>query len=204
MNFSCAWAVLIAGVGRAGRDDAAGAVLSEEQRLRTLQDFDAGDVEIAHAPDRGTRDLHAVDVERHGLIAERVRVSRRNAAQRKRAALDGTAALADQESRDLAGQGIGTVDRGPRKVAGAQRRDGNRHLDQRLAALARLDDDFGVVDNGRVGLRLGSSLLIPVIRATGDLAKMLGYPAGLRWRRAHRNEPSIQWRQELDNGRRYG
>ena len=52
--------------------------------------------------------------------------------------------------------------------------------------------------------RIASTLLIPVIRATGDLAKMLGYPAGLHWRRAHRNELSIQWRRELDNGRRYG
>ena len=31
-----------------------------------------------------------------------------------------------------------------------------------------------------------AALLIPLIRAVGDVAKMLGYPAGLRWRRAHR------------------
>lgn len=30
-----------------------------------------------------------------------------------------------------------------------------------------------------------AALLIPVIRAVGDVAKMLGYPVGLRWRRAH-------------------
>ena len=47
-------------------------------------------------------------------------------------------------------------------------------------------------------------LLIPIIRAAGDVAKMLGYPAGLRWRRAHRDQPAVHWRKELDNGRRYG
>ena len=31
--------------------------------------------------------------------------------------------------------------------------------------------------------RLGALLLVPVIRVTGDIAKMLGYPVGLRWRR---------------------
>lgn len=35
---------------------------------------------------------------------------------------------------------------------------------------------------------LRAALLVPVIRATGDLAKMAGYPAGVRWRRRHRNE----------------
>ena len=29
-------------------------------------------------------------------------------------------------------------------------------------------------------------LLIPIIRVVGDIAKMLGYPVGLRWRQAHR------------------
>jgi hypothetical protein len=52
--------------------------------------------------------------------------------------------------------------------------------------------------------RLWAILLIPIIRAAGDVAKMLGYPAGLRWRRNHRAEPAIHWRQQLDNGHRYG
>ena len=52
--------------------------------------------------------------------------------------------------------------------------------------------------------RLWATLLIPVIRATGDVAKMLGYPAGLRWRQARQADPSIDWRKELDNGQRYG
>jgi hypothetical protein len=52
--------------------------------------------------------------------------------------------------------------------------------------------------------RLWALLLIPLIRATGDVAKMLGYPAGLRWRRGHRDSPEIHWRQELDSGLRYG
>jgi len=33
--------------------------------------------------------------------------------------------------------------------------------------------------------RLAALALVPVIRATGDLAKMAGYPAGVRWRRRH-------------------
>jgi cellulose synthase/poly-beta-1,6-N-acetylglucosamine synthase-like glycosyltransferase len=52
--------------------------------------------------------------------------------------------------------------------------------------------------------RLAAVLLIPVIRATGDLAKMLGYPAGWRWRRVHRADSAIHWREQLDNGQRYG
>ncbi|MCB0236699.1 MAG: glycosyl transferase, partial [Anaerolineae bacterium] len=52
--------------------------------------------------------------------------------------------------------------------------------------------------------RLWAILLIPVIRITGDLAKMIGYPAGLRWRRANRARPEIHWRSKLDSGQRYG
>lgn len=44
------------------------------------------------------------------------------------------------------------------------------------------------------GQRLYALLLIPIIRLTGDVAKMLGYPAGLRWRRQHRADPQIHWR----------
>jgi len=36
--------------------------------------------------------------------------------------------------------------------------------------------------------RAKAALLVPVIRLTGDVAKMLGYPAGLLWRWRHREE----------------
>ncbi len=52
--------------------------------------------------------------------------------------------------------------------------------------------------------RLQALLLIPVIRATGDVAKLAGYPAGLSWRWANRDRPEVHWRRELDNGKRYG
>ncbi|MCS6842853.1 MAG: glycosyltransferase [Caldilineales bacterium] len=52
--------------------------------------------------------------------------------------------------------------------------------------------------------RLAALLLIPVIRATGDVAKMLGYPAGWRWRLANRHRPELRWREELDRGGEYG
>lgn len=35
--------------------------------------------------------------------------------------------------------------------------------------------------------RLKAILLIPIIRVTGDIAKMLGYPVGLYWRMRHRH-----------------
>jgi glycosyltransferase involved in cell wall biosynthesis len=36
---------------------------------------------------------------------------------------------------------------------------------------------------------------IPIIRITGDLAKIIGYPVGLYWRRRRiRHQPEIQWR----------
>jgi len=38
----------------------------------------------------------------------------------------------------------------------------------------------------RFSERLRAALLVPVIRVTGDVAKMLGYPAGLFWRWRHR------------------
>jgi len=41
---------------------------------------------------------------------------------------------------------------------------------------------FGILD------RLKAILLVPIIRVTGDLAKMLGYPAGICWRLRHRHE----------------
>jgi glycosyltransferase involved in cell wall biosynthesis len=44
------------------------------------------------------------------------------------------------------------------------------------------------------GGRLQAVLLVPIIRATGDIAKMLGYPAGWVWRVQNRNRPEIHWR----------
>lgn len=37
-------------------------------------------------------------------------------------------------------------------------------------------------------------LLVPIIRVTGDVAKMLGYPSGLVWRWQNRFRPEIHWR----------
>jgi glycosyltransferase involved in cell wall biosynthesis len=37
-------------------------------------------------------------------------------------------------------------------------------------------------------------LLVPVIRVVGDVAKMLGYPAGLVWRWRNLHRPEIRWR----------
>lgn len=42
--------------------------------------------------------------------------------------------------------------------------------------------------------RLEAVLLVPVIRVTGDVAKMLGYPLGLVWRRRNWDRPEIHWR----------
>jgi len=42
--------------------------------------------------------------------------------------------------------------------------------------------------------RLGAILCIPLIRAIGDLAKMLGYPVGVCWRLRHRGGRS--WRED--------
>lgn len=46
--------------------------------------------------------------------------------------------------------------------------------------LPPLWQDYGPLD------RLKAVLWVPVIRVTGDLAKMIGYPIGLRWRWRHR------------------
>jgi len=42
--------------------------------------------------------------------------------------------------------------------------------------------------------RLAALAWVPIIRLTGDVAKMLGYPAGLAWRRAQKGRPEIAWR----------
>jgi hypothetical protein len=42
---------------------------------------------------------------------------------------------------------------------------------------------------------MGAMALTPLIRVTGDVAKMLGYPAGLWWRWQRRADPAIRWRE---------
>jgi glycosyltransferase involved in cell wall biosynthesis len=43
--------------------------------------------------------------------------------------------------------------------------------------------------------RLMAVALVPLIRVTGDVAKMIGYPVGLMWRWKHRRtQPAICWR----------
>ncbi len=42
--------------------------------------------------------------------------------------------------------------------------------------------------------RLQAVLLVPLIRAVGDIAKMLGYPVGWAWRLRNWSRPEIHWR----------
>jgi hypothetical protein len=42
--------------------------------------------------------------------------------------------------------------------------------------------------------RLKALLLVPVIRAVGDVAKMIGYPVGLAWRWRNRGRAEVHWR----------
>ncbi len=58
-----------------------------------------------------------------------------------------------------------------------------RRLLPRLAALAPFE-------------RIKAIALVPVIRAAGDVAKMLGYPAGWVWRIQNRRRPEIHWQQK--------
>lgn len=45
------------------------------------------------------------------------------------------------------------------------------------------------------GERIQAILLVPVIRITGDVAKMLGYPVGWLWRARHLpRQPELRWR----------
>ncbi|MCU0500209.1 MAG: glycosyltransferase [Anaerolineae bacterium] len=46
-----------------------------------------------------------------------------------------------------------------------------------------------------LGGKLYSILLVPIIRFVGDVAKMLGYPAGWMWRLRHWARPEVHWRQ---------
>jgi glycosyltransferase involved in cell wall biosynthesis len=55
-----------------------------------------------------------------------------------------------------------------------------RRLGSRLAP-------FGLFD------RLKAVLLVPVIRVTGDVAKMIGYPVGIAWRWRNRHRPEVHW-----------
>ncbi len=43
-------------------------------------------------------------------------------------------------------------------------------------------------------------LLVPIIRVVGDVAKMLGYPAGWVWRLRHWTNPEIHWRHSQTSG----
>ncbi|MEJ5199181.1 MAG: glycosyltransferase [Anaerolineae bacterium] len=47
------------------------------------------------------------------------------------------------------------------------------------------------------GERLKAILLVPVIRAVGDIAKMIGYPVGWIWRLRHWSRPEVHWRRAL-------
>jgi glycosyltransferase involved in cell wall biosynthesis len=49
--------------------------------------------------------------------------------------------------------------------------------------------------------RLAAALLVPVIRVVGDVAKMVGYPVGLWWRRRNRTRPELEWRERLGQPR---
>lgn len=45
--------------------------------------------------------------------------------------------------------------------------------------------------------KLQAASLVPIIRITGDIAKMLGYPIGLWWRRQRLNDnPQLRWRRK--------
>ncbi len=51
------------------------------------------------------------------------------------------------------------------------------------------------------GEKVQAALLVPVIRAVGDLAKMVGYPVGLWWRWRNRHRREIYWRNRSPRGR---
>ncbi len=45
-----------------------------------------------------------------------------------------------------------------------------------------------------MGQRAAAAAYVPLLRATGDFAKMAGYPVGLLWRWRNRRRPEIHWR----------
>lgn len=47
--------------------------------------------------------------------------------------------------------------------------------------------------------RLQAAMLIPLLRVVGDVAKMLGYPAGLLWRWQNRHRTEIHWRKQRES-----
>ncbi len=47
-----------------------------------------------------------------------------------------------------------------------------------------------------VGDRLKAIAWVPIVRVTGDIAKMMGYPAGVLWRVRHRHQVP-DWREQL-------
>jgi glycosyltransferase involved in cell wall biosynthesis len=49
---------------------------------------------------------------------------------------------------------------------------------------------YGLID------RMRAILLVPVIRVVGDVAKMIGYPAGLVWRLRNRYRAEVHWREQ--------
>ncbi len=56
--------------------------------------------------------------------------------------------------------------------------------------LFRAMRSFGIRD------RLAAMVWVPIIRVTGDIAKMVGYPAGLLWRIRYRHQVP-NWREQL-------
>ena len=59
-----------------------------------------------------------------------------------------------------------------------------RRLQPHLASLAPVE-------------RIKAIVLVPVIRAVGDAAKMCGYPAGWVWRLRNWRRPEIHWLPDL-------
>ncbi len=57
---------------------------------------------------------------------------------------------------------------------------------QRLSTLGR--------DRLSAGQTVAAWLWVPILRAVGDAAKMVGYPVGLIWRAQNRHRPEIHWR----------
>ena len=49
-----------------------------------------------------------------------------------------------------------------------------------------------------LGDRLHAILLVPLIRVMGDVAKMLGYPAGWAWRIRNRHRAEVHWQRAND------
>ncbi len=52
-------------------------------------------------------------------------------------------------------------------------------------------------DDSSLAQKLRAALWVPVIRVTGDLAKMVGYPVGLVWRWRHRANSELHWKKSL-------